>query len=89
MQGNIINLPKVQQLDWAGVAGVVAMAAGSRLRLINLDLSNFAFKQDYRYSPATPYSSRGVGMSIFPTINLAPNATVRLVGLWLGAPSIS
>jgi hypothetical protein len=74
--GNIINLPKVQQIDWNWMAGVIGMGPGSRLRLINLNVGGFAYKESYTYSPATPYRSIGVGLSIFPTFNLAPNARV-------------
>lgn len=54
------------------------MGPGTRLRVINLNVGNYAKKESYKYSRATPYRSIGVGMGIFPIINLAPNARVSL-----------
>lgn len=67
--------PRLERLDWGEVAGAIALQPGAKLRLVNLHLSNFAYKSQYQYSPTTPYFSVGVGMSIWPTVNLAPNST--------------
>lgn len=73
---SILQVPKLQRLDWSGLAGVIALQPGTRLRVTNLDMGNFSLKSDYVYSPDTPYQSVGSGVSIWPTINGAPNTTV-------------
>jgi hypothetical protein len=65
-----------QPLDWNGLAGVLAMRPGAKLRLINLHLDNFANKSAYVYSRSTPFMSIGVGLGVWPTFNMAPNTTV-------------
>lgn len=72
-------MPRLEKLDWSGLTGVIALHPGTRLRISNLDMGNFSLKSDYVYSPATPYQSIGSGVSIWPTINGAPNST--FVGL--------
>jgi hypothetical protein len=57
------------------MAGVIALLPGSQLQLSDLDMSNFANKSDYVYSPATPYQSVASGISIWPSISAAPNST--------------
>lgn len=73
---SILQVPKLQRLDWSGLAGVIALQPGTRLRVTNLEMGNFSLKSDYVYSPDTPYQSVGSGVSIWPTINGAPNTTV-------------
>jgi hypothetical protein len=71
--GSVVAAP--ERLDWSAMAGVIALKPGSQLQISNLDMSNFALTSDYVYSPATPYQSVGSGVSIWPTINVAPNST--------------
>lgn len=66
-------------LDWNGVVGLLRLMPGTRLRIENLHLKDFASKAPYTYSTSQPYMSVGVGMGVFPTINLSPNTTVRIV----------
>lgn len=79
--------PKLEKLDWNEVAGAIALQPGTKLRLINLHLNNFAYKSAYQPGPRTPFSSVGVGMSIWPTINLGPNTT--FVGLNITASFVN
>lgn len=66
-----------QTLDWNNMVGVMTLRPGAKLRLINLHLENFATGRSvYTYSSSTPFLSVGVGVGVFPTINLAPNTTV-------------
>lgn len=74
--GSDVGEDRLQLLDFNSLAAVMLLTPGARLRLSNLHLTNFAFKTAYTYSPAHPYESLGVGMSIWPTINSAPNTTV-------------
>jgi hypothetical protein len=71
--GSVVSVPHLQRLDWNSISGVIALQSGSQLQVNNLDMSNFALKSDYVYSPTTPYQSVGSGVSIWPTINGAPN----------------
>lgn len=73
--GIVVSVPHLQRLDWNSISGVIALQPGSQLQVNNLDMSNFALKSDYVYSPTTPYQSVGSGVSIWPTINGAPNTT--------------
>jgi hypothetical protein len=75
----VVSIPRLEKLDWSGITGVIALRPGTRLRISNVDMSNFSLKSDYVYTPATPYQSVGSGVSIWPTINGAPNST--FVGL--------
>jgi hypothetical protein len=71
----LLGGPKLEKLDWSNIGGLISMQPGTKLRLINLHLENFAYKTAYQYSLRTPYAAVGVGMSIWPTINLGPNTT--------------
>jgi hypothetical protein len=75
-EDSILQIPKLQRLDWSGLSGAIALQPGTRLRVANLDMGNFSLKSDYVYSPHTPFQSVGSGVSIWPTINGAPNTTV-------------
>ena len=76
--GGVVSAPQLVRLDWSGVAGLIALQPGTQLTVSNLDMGNFSLKSDYTYSPDTPYQSVGSGVSIWPTINGAPNTTVRV-----------
>lgn len=75
--GGVVSAPQLVRLDWSGVAGLIALQPGTQLTVSNLDMGNFSLKSDYTYSPDTPYQSVGSWVSIWPTINGAPNTTVR------------
>jgi hypothetical protein len=79
--------PKLEKLDWSGIGGLISLQPGTKLRLINLHLHNFAYKTAYQYSPQTPFLSVGVGMSVWPTVNLGPNTT--FVGLNITASYVN
>lgn len=74
----MVQVPQLERLDWSGLAGVIALQPGTRLRITNMDMGNFSLKSDYVYTPSTPYQSVGSGVSIWPTINGAPNTTVSI-----------
>jgi hypothetical protein len=87
--GSIISSPKLERLDWSGIAGLIAIQPGARLRLENLHLANFAVKESSDdSSAASPYKNVGAGPGIAPTMSLAPGAVVSLVGLQGGDISL-
>lgn len=49
---------------------------GTKLRMSNLHVNNFAVKAAYEYSARAPYLSVGVGMGLWPTFISGPNTTV-------------
>lgn len=78
---SIVSTPKVQRLDWNGIGGLITIQSGARLRMINLNLANFATELNSEdITAATPWTNVGAGPGIAPTFNLAPGAVVSCCG---------
>ena len=75
--GSIIGPPKLERIDWNGIAGLIAIQPGARLRLQNLHLASFAIKENSDdIGTSSPYKNVGAGPGIAPTMSLAPGAVV-------------
>lgn len=71
-----------QVLDFNAMAGVMSVGSGAVLSFINLQLHNVAYKTSYVYTPdATPYKTDGIGTGLWPSVQFAPNSTVRAYDL--------
>ncbi|WIA11808.1 hypothetical protein OEZ85_011900 [Tetradesmus obliquus] len=66
------------ELDVSRIASMMLVGPGGLLTLQNIILSDIASADQYVYSDAQPYRSQGAGTGTWPTIALAPNATLVL-----------
>jgi hypothetical protein len=70
----------LQTLDFNKMANAMYVKSGAVLLLRNIQVFNLAPQQAYSYSSRQPYRSTGQGTTTWPSIALAPNATVS--GPW-------
>ncbi|WIA31940.1 hypothetical protein OEZ86_002799 [Tetradesmus obliquus] len=64
------------ELSVSRIASMMLVGPGGLLTLQNIILSDIASADQYVYSDAQPYRSQGAGTGTWPTIALAPNATL-------------
>eukprot|EP00883_Tetradesmus_obliquus_P005433 jgi/Sobl393_1/1585/SZX64196.1 len=64
------------ELNVSKIASMMLVGPGGLLTLQNIILSDIASADQYVYSDAQPYRSQGAGTGTWPTISLAPNATL-------------
>lgn len=69
-----------QTLDFSKVPNAFLVQPGGRLTFSGLQLINLAAIWDYLYSTSQPYRSIARGRATWPSIGLAPNATVSSLG---------
>ena len=66
-------------MNFNGISGAYLVGSNSTLVFANITLKGFAETSAYRFNPNNPFILPGTRFSgIWPTINLAPNATVSV-----------
>jgi hypothetical protein len=68
----------LQTINFNKIPYAVRVEGGATLVFTNVQLFNLAPASAYSYSSSTPWRSTGQGTTSWPSIGLAPNATVRL-----------
>ncbi|KAF6265891.1 hypothetical protein COO60DRAFT_768188 [Scenedesmus sp. NREL 46B-D3] len=69
------------ELNISGMPNMMLIGPGGLLVFQNIILSDIAQSDAYVYSPAQPYRSQGPGTGTWPSIALAPNATLVLTNV--------
>jgi hypothetical protein len=67
-------------LDFSGLPNVMLVQPGGALTFRNVGLSNIANADAFQPAPSQPYRNAGTGYGYFPSVVLAPNATVGALG---------
>jgi hypothetical protein len=67
-------------LNVNSIASMFQVGPGTTLAFSNIRLRGFALPAAYQYTPGAPYRLLGSSFGLWPTVGLAPNATVSGLG---------